>query len=92
MQNNLLHGSDSPETAAAEIALWFRQEEKPLPEPTSFMSEFRKTLHSDNTLLSQYTYTEKETELTLYVGELQGELAKREPGWWPVSDRPLRHH
>ena len=34
----------------------------------------------------------KETELTLYVGELQGELAKREPGWWPVSDRPLRHH
>jgi chromosome segregation ATPase len=34
----------------------------------------------------------KETELTLYVGELQGELAKREPGWWPVTDRPLRHH
>jgi hypothetical protein len=33
----------------------------------------------------------KETELTLYVGELQGELAKREPGWWP-TDRPLRHH
>jgi chromosome segregation ATPase len=34
----------------------------------------------------------KETELTLYVGELQGELSKREPGWWPVADRPLRHH
>jgi exonuclease VII large subunit len=34
----------------------------------------------------------KETELTLYVGELQGELAKREPGWWPAPDRPLRHH
>jgi hypothetical protein len=34
----------------------------------------------------------KETELTLYVGELQGELSKREPGWWPMADRPLRHH
>jgi hypothetical protein len=44
---------------------WFRQEEKPLPEPHAFMAEFRKTLHSDNKLLSQYTYTEKDTELTL---------------------------
>ena len=34
----------------------------------------------------------KETELTLYVGELQGELSKREPGWWPATERPLRHH
>jgi nucleoside-diphosphate kinase len=27
LQNNLVHGSDSPENAAAEIALWFRPEE-----------------------------------------------------------------
>ena len=27
VQNNLVHGSDSPENAAAEIALWFRPEE-----------------------------------------------------------------
>jgi len=27
VQNNLIHGSDSPENAAAEIALWFRPEE-----------------------------------------------------------------
>lgn len=27
IQNNLVHGSDSPENAAAEIALWFRPEE-----------------------------------------------------------------
>jgi nucleoside-diphosphate kinase len=27
VQNNLIHGSDSPETAAAEIDLWFRPEE-----------------------------------------------------------------
>ncbi len=26
-QNNLIHGSDSPESAAREIALWFRPEE-----------------------------------------------------------------
>ncbi len=27
VQNNLVHGSDSPENAAAEIALWFKSEE-----------------------------------------------------------------
>jgi nucleoside-diphosphate kinase len=27
VQNNLIHGSDSPENAAAEIALWFKDEE-----------------------------------------------------------------
>lgn len=27
VQNNLIHGSDSPENAAAEIALWFQPEE-----------------------------------------------------------------
>jgi len=27
VQNNLVHGSDSPENAALEIALWFRPEE-----------------------------------------------------------------
>lgn len=27
IQNNLVHGSDSPENAAAEIALWFKAEE-----------------------------------------------------------------
>jgi nucleoside-diphosphate kinase len=27
VQNNLVHGSDSPENAASEIALWFRAEE-----------------------------------------------------------------
>jgi nucleoside-diphosphate kinase len=27
VQNNLIHGSDSPENAASEIALWFKKEE-----------------------------------------------------------------
>ena len=26
-QNNLIHGSDSPENAATEVALWFKPEE-----------------------------------------------------------------
>jgi nucleoside-diphosphate kinase len=27
VQNNLIHGSDSPDSAAAEVALWFKPEE-----------------------------------------------------------------
>ena len=37
VQNNLIHGSDSEENAATEIALWFRPEElvefKPVDNP-----------------------------------------------------------
>src|SRR5215467_10902011 len=41
------------------------QEPKPMPDKDSFLAEFRKTLHSDDTLQRQYTYTQKETESTL---------------------------
>src|SRR3954466_144889 len=34
VQNNLIHGSDSPENAAAEIQLWFRAEELVAFQPT----------------------------------------------------------
>src|SRR5690348_9216571 len=34
VQNNLIHGSDSPDNAAAEIALWFRPEELVAYQPT----------------------------------------------------------
>jgi nucleoside-diphosphate kinase len=34
VQNNLVHGSDSPENAAQEIALWFRPDELVQYEPT----------------------------------------------------------
>ncbi len=34
VQNNLIHGSDSPENAAAEIALWFRPDELVGYQPT----------------------------------------------------------
>src|ERR1700682_4362865 len=47
------------------FGLWSPQQQKPLPDLKTFIAEFRKTLHSDNKLLSQYTYTEKETEITL---------------------------
>jgi hypothetical protein len=50
-------------------------QEKPLPDPASFISEFRKTLHSDGKLLSQYTYTEKETSDTL---DSKGNVKKSE--------------
>lgn len=42
-----------------------QEQKRPLPDRESFIAEFRKTLHSDGKLLSQYTYTEKETEVTL---------------------------
>jgi hypothetical protein len=50
-------------------------QEKPLPDTASFISEFRKTLHSDDKLLSQYTYTEKETSNTL---DSKGNVKKSE--------------
>jgi nucleoside-diphosphate kinase len=34
IQNNLIHGSDSPENAAAEIQLWFRTDELVAYQPT----------------------------------------------------------
>ena len=34
VQNNLVHGSDSPENAAAEIALWFKPDELVRYQPT----------------------------------------------------------
>jgi len=38
---------------------------KPLPEVQRFVAEFRKTLRTDDNLLSQYSYTEKQTSQEL---------------------------
>src|SRR5262245_47541552 len=38
---------------------------QPLPDLKTFLAEFRKTLHTNNLLLSQYTYTETETHIQL---------------------------
>src|SRR5437667_6074541 len=49
------------------LTIWFltilltAQNPEPLPELKPFLMEVRKKLHTDNLLLSQYTYTEKRT-------------------------------
>src|SRR5262245_4842246 len=47
------------------LVLGLQEPPAPLPDTKDFLAEFRKTLHRDETLLSQYTYTEKETKFTL---------------------------
>lgn len=46
------------------LASFFPQTDStPLPDLKAFLAEFRKTLHPDDVLLSQYTYTEKDTHI-----------------------------
>src|SRR5437867_13399635 len=45
--------------------LFVQVQPKPRPELKPFPAELRKTLHTDRHLLSQYTYTEKQTLLQL---------------------------
>ena len=45
--------------------LFVQVQPKPLPELKPFLAELRKTLHTDRHLLSQYTYTEKQTLMHL---------------------------
>ena len=47
------------------LALVAPAQERPLPDQATFLEEFRKNLTTPQKLLSQYTYTEKETEITL---------------------------
>ena len=48
------------------IALFLQQDEaKPLPQLETFLADFRKSLHTDDLLLSDYTYTEKQTSIEL---------------------------
>jgi hypothetical protein len=47
------------------LALAVQEEAKPLPELHSFLAEFRRSLHTDDLLLSDYTYTEKRTSVQL---------------------------
>ena len=48
------------------IALLAVQDQpKPLPDIKPFLAEVRRTLHTDDNLLSQYTYTEKRTLIQL---------------------------
>lgn len=47
------------------VVLFVQDQPTPLPELKPFLAELRKNLHSDNELLSQYTYTEKRTVIRL---------------------------
>jgi hypothetical protein len=47
------------------FALVAQEEAKPLPEVHSFLDGFRRSLHTDDLLLSDYTYTEKRTSVQL---------------------------
>jgi len=47
------------------LAAILQQSDRPLPDQASFMEQFRQKLTTPQKLLSQYTYTEKETEIPL---------------------------
>ena len=47
------------------FTLAVQDEPKPLPELQTFLADFRRSLHTDESLLSDYTYTEKETSIQL---------------------------
>ena len=57
------------------------QPQQPLPEAAPFIAEFRKTLERDEKLLAQYTYTEKETEMSL---DSKGRTKKSETNVYQV--------
>jgi hypothetical protein len=63
------------------LAAFPQEQEKSLPEQTSFMEEFRKNLHAPDKLLSRYTYTENETEITL---DSKGKIKKTETNVYHV--------
>src|SRR5262245_6997856 len=64
------------------LALWPQEQQTPLPDRDSFLSEFRKTLKRDETLLSQYTYTQSETEISL---DSKGQPKKTEVNVYQVT-------
>ncbi len=47
------------------LTLWAQEEPRPLPDLQTFLREFRKSLHTDDLLLGDYTYTEKHTTTQL---------------------------
>jgi hypothetical protein len=47
------------------LALAGQDEAKPLPELQTFLADFRRSLHTDDLLLSDYTFTEKRTSIEL---------------------------
>jgi len=63
------------------LSVWPQDSASPLPDVSAFLAEFRKTLHRDETLLGQYTYTETETHVTL---DSNGKTKKTETSVYQV--------
>ena len=59
----------------AAIAAPAQEAERPMPDLSAFLGEVRKHLRSDRLLLSQYTYTETQTEHHL---DKSGKIKKTE--------------
>src|SRR5215471_4974327 len=47
------------------VSALLQADARPLPELELFLADFRANLHTDDVLLSQYTYTEKRTHIEL---------------------------
>ena len=55
---------------------------KPLPELKTLLADFQRNLHTDDVLLSQYTYTEKRTHIEL---KSDGEPQKKETDVYQIT-------
>ncbi len=55
---------------------------KPLPELKALLADFRRNLHTDDVLLSQYTYTEKRTHVEL---KSDGEPQKTDTNLYQIT-------
>src|SRR5262245_14233584 len=64
------------------LALLPQQQDRPLPDRATFMEAFRKNMHGPDQLLSRYTYTEKETEITL---DSKGKTKKSETNIYHIT-------
>src|SRR5215831_15524620 len=51
------------------VSALLQADARPLPELELFLADFRANLHTDDVLLSQYTYSEKRTHVELSSNE-----------------------
>ncbi len=64
------------------FAALLQADAKPLPELKTLLADFQKNLHTDDVLLSQYTYTEKRTHIEL---KSNGEPQKKETDVYQIT-------
>jgi hypothetical protein len=69
-------------------SFFIQDQPKPLPELKPFLAELRKTVHTDSLLLSQYTYTDKRTQIEL---DSKGKAKKTEVNVFQVFPGSPEH-